>query len=234
MSSSVTLVSEGEIPGNDLSLSPFASLREDAGNRTWGDNRPVQREEYLRIGFWNCGGLPQKNNDPKNSMIRQWVTMYSFDVVGLSECNVYWPHLPIHQRLPERTLGWFETLHLSLAYLQEWHDIHTAYQVGGVLLWSLNRMAHRVMEKGSDIRGLGRWCWTKYRGKNGTTLRIVSAYRCVRNKSGNQSAWSQQEEQLISEGIDKDPREQFIIDLVGEITKWIEAGDLIILGLDLN
>ena len=167
-----------------------------------------------------------KKYDPKNSMIWQWITMYDFDVVGLSECNVYWPHIPIHQRLPERTLGWFETLRLSIGFLQAWKEISTPYQVGGVMLWSLNKTAHRVIEKGNDFRGLGRWSWTTYRGKQGMRLRINSAYRCVMNQSGNLSVWSQQEEQLLLEGVDTVPREQFIVDLVGELQKWTEAGEL--------
>ena len=129
MSSLVTFAREGRVQRNDQL------------NSQWGDGRPTESEDCLRIGFWNCGGLPLQNNDAKNRMIREWISQHNFDIVGLSECNVHWKNVPADQRLPERTLGWFETLHLSLAYMESWVR-STAYQVGGVLLWSINKGAH--------------------------------------------------------------------------------------------
>ena len=114
MSSQVTLVSEGAIPGNDLSLSPFTNVRnigncteENEGNITWGDVRQQERTGMLRIAFWNCGGFPQTRSDGKNNMIRQWIGQYNLDIIGFSECNIHWPKLPITHRLRERTGGWF-------------------------------------------------------------------------------------------------------------------------------
>ena len=221
MSLLVTLAREGRVQENDQF------------NSQWGDTRAITKEDCLQIGFWNCGGLPLQNNDAKNRMIREWITQYNFDIVGLSECNVHWLNLPADQRLPERTLGWFETLHLSLAYMDKWIS-STAYQVGGVLLWSVNKGAHRVMKQGKDSSQMGRWCWTQYRGKNGITLRVISGYRCVENMSGVLSAWSQQTLHLESQKCEVDPRKKFTQDLVCELSGWMEQGDQIVLGLDLN
>jgi hypothetical protein len=33
------------------------------------------------------------------------------------------------------------------------------------------------VEKGKDNSNLGRWVWTRYRGRNNQTLRIIAAYR---------------------------------------------------------
>ena len=221
MSSLVTFAREGRVQRNDQL------------NSQWGDGRPTESEDCLRIGFWNCGGLPLQNNDAKNRMIREWISQHNFDIVGLSECNVHWKNVPADQRLPERTLGWFETLHLSLAYMESWVR-STAYQVGGVLLWSINKGAHRIIKHGIDPSQMGRWCWTQYRGKNGTTLRVISGYRCVENMAGVLSAWSQQTLHLERLNCGVDPRHKFTQDLLSELTTWMEQGDQIVLGLDLN
>ena len=233
MSSEVNPVSLGRVQENDLLTSPFTNTEAHFGNCDWGDIRRPHRDDCLRVGFWNCGGIPLKNKDPKNRFIREWIDQHQFDVIGLSECNVHWRKVAADERLPERTLGWFETLHMSSAYMLNWLP-STPFQVGGVQLWSINKGAHRVMQSGNDSSTMGRWCWTRYRGKNGTTLRVISAYRCVENVDGPLSAWSQQTLFLESKHITTDPREAFVTDIITQLTIWLEQGDQIILGLDLN
>ena len=233
MSSSVTSVQLGFVQRNDQPRNPITNARSPLGNVPWGDTRRQTADDCLRIGFWNCGGLPAANSDPKNRMIREWIQQHQFNIVGLSECNVHWKKLQADQRLPERTMGWFESLHLSLAYNLNWKPKST-YQVGGVLLWSINNACHRVIKSGHDSSQMGRWCWTTYRGKNGTILRVISAYRCVENTTGPHSTWSQQILHLEERNIASDPRDMFIQDFVSALETWIERGDQIVLGLDLN
>ena len=233
MSPHVTWQSSGRIAGNDERHTPFTNQTEDISNRMVGHLRRDVNDQCLRIGFWNCGGLPLNNRDLKNNFIREWITELKWDIVGLSEVNVHWKLLNPTQRLPERTFGWFESLHLSLAYLHDW-PAATASQVGGRLVWSINRGAHRVMEHGFDSTLMGRWCWTRYRGRGGRTLRVISAYRCVDNQMGPLSAWSQQRRILDLHHIEKDPREAFVDDLVTALSQWMEQGDMIVLGIDLN
>jgi hypothetical protein len=45
------------------------------------------------------------------------------------------------------------------------------------VLFSANKAAHRAVIKGQDKSNLGRWVWTKYKGKRDQTLRIFTAYR---------------------------------------------------------
>ena len=233
MSSSVTSVLQGSVQRNDRTINPITIAQSQLGNESWGDIRRHGVDECIRIGFWNCGGLPATNTDPKNAMIRDWILHHQFNIVGLSECNIHWKKMRADQRLPERTLGWFESIHLSLAYHLDWLP-QTTYQVGGVLLWSINNTAHRVIKSGSDSSNMGRWCWTTYRGRNNTSLRVISAYRCVVNTTGPQSAWSQQTLALEHRNIASDPRDLFISDIFSALEEWIALGDQIVLGLDLN
>ena len=63
----------------------------------------------------------------------------------------------------ERTKGWFEDIHLTVAYNTE-DKLAQPYQYGGVLNITKNRMAHKVIGSGYDSRRWGRWAWTKYGG----------------------------------------------------------------------
>ena len=83
--------------------------------------------------------------------------------------------VPADQRLPERTIRWFEQQYYISAYVETWIP-QTPYQVRGVSLWSINQGAHRVVDIGVDGSSLGRWCWARYQGRNGTILRVFSAY----------------------------------------------------------
>ncbi len=90
----------------------------------------------LRLGFQNIGGFPRERNKIKEENIRIGISTYSFDIFGIVETNTYWRLVPKDLKL-----------HNQLKLL------------------SMNKAAHRVIDKGLDASGLGRWCWTRYRGK---------------------------------------------------------------------
>ena len=169
----------------------------------------------------------------KNQQLMRFVKQNDMDVIGLSECNLNWKHIQPADRLEERTIGWFESLHISTAYYATYNTVQP-YQFGGVSLWSVNQAAHRVMSKGVDTTGLGRWSWTRYRGRNGITLRVVSAYRPVLNKEGPTLVWNQQKTFWIKKGESECPRKLMTIHLCEAINSWQEMGDQIVLGIDTN
>ena len=46
------------------------------------------------------------------------------------------------------------------------------------------KMANKVIKKGQDCTGLGRWSWILIEGKENKKLRIVSAYRPSETNNG--------------------------------------------------
>jgi hypothetical protein len=100
-------------------------------------------------------------------------------------------------------------------------------QYGGVTLLSINKAAHRVTRSGQDTAGLGRWAWTQYRGRNNVSLRVITAYRPVRNTAGAMSVRSQQRSYFDAKDEDRCPRELFNLDLAAAIRSWLAAGDKI-------
>jgi hypothetical protein len=100
-------------------------------------------------------------------------------------------------------------------------------------LLSLNRAAHRVIEKGCDKTKLGRWCWTRYRGKNNHTLRIITSYR-TNPPSGPLSVYAQQRSFFNNVNNARCPRHAFLQDICEDIRAFWETGDNIILLIDGN
>ena len=178
-------------------------------------------------------GFPVDPKEEKTQRLRKYISHHRFDTVCLTENNIHWKNIPVQNRLYERTRGWYQDLHISTAYYDA-HETQEAAQVGGVTIWSINKAAHRATEKGVDPRGLGRWAWTLYRGRQGRNLRIIAGYRPVKNETGALSAWSQHKAYLQDTDIDDCPRALFTTDLVEELEKWQEKGDQIVLALDVN
>ena len=93
---------------------------------------------------------------------------------------------------------------------------------------------HQTQSTGQDPSGLGRWAWTRYRGRQGIHLRVVTAYRPVLNTSGALSVWNQQKAHFETKDDDRCPRAIFTDDMLKEIRNWKEEWDQIVIGIDAN
>jgi hypothetical protein len=92
------------------------------------------------------------------------------------------------------------------------------------------------VEHGVDSTGLGRYCWVVLQGQMHTRVRIVSAYLPVENNRDVGSVWNQhvgyfRKEQLL---YDIDPREQMLVELLHDVGAWTAAGEVVIIGIDVN
>ena len=89
---------------------------------------------------------------------------------------------------------------------------------------------------GKDLTGLGRWNWIQLRGANGIKTRFILAYRSCESKEGTSTVWTQQVN-YFRDSCDiasPNPRQLFDKDLLESINKWLELGDIIVLGIDMN
>jgi hypothetical protein len=129
-------------------------------NKDYGDNFrdfiAKKEKNVLRIGFQNIGGFPVDRGKHKEVVLRCGITKWEFDKFGCAETNIDWWLEPEEDKLVSRTKGWWESLHLSLAYNSTMIPV-TPRQFGGTTLFSIGLAAHRVVEKGVDASKLGRW-----------------------------------------------------------------------------
>jgi len=142
---------------------------------TFGDNICKKEKDKLRIGFLNIGGLSVQQDNFKDEELRKGISTWEFDIFGIAETNIDWRLVPEKDRLFARTREWRESIHLSFSYNVTTPPVDRR-QWGGNALFSIDKAAHRVVEKGSDPFKLGRWCWTMYRGRDNHILKVYSAY----------------------------------------------------------
>ena len=86
---------------------------------------------------------------------------------------------------------------------------------GGSLIYSTGSTVGKMMERGSDPWGYGRWTYVRYQGKAGKSLLVIGAYR-VGRRTGNPgptTAWFQQKVLLTKDGREELPEEAFLRDL---------------------
>lgn len=199
----------------------------------YGHEIGPKNKDCCRIGFQNVNGFPATNYGEKNQATHGFLYTNEFDAFGAAELNRHWKNIPPDHRLQTRVSRWFPSAHTSVAY-NTTESPKSDWQVGGVCVWSLNQMAHRVCGQGSDASGLGRWTWVRYRGKNQTSLRFVTAYRASKVSKGSSTVYAQQRNTLLKRDDSRCPRQAFVEDIGKEVKKWQEQGDAIIIALDAN
>jgi hypothetical protein len=120
----------------------------------WGDTLIDKREGICRVGLLNPSGFTLRSGSAKDDQLRDLMRKMEVDIMCFPEVNVCWHKLAPRNRLEERTMGWFETLHRSVAYNYQDHEAKR-HQYGGVTIFSINNAASRIMGSGRDMTGLG-------------------------------------------------------------------------------
>ena len=207
----------------------------------WGDEISTKDSHTLRFALANIDSLPMTRTDVKNDSIVSFCQQYDIDFLGLTEPNKCWHKLSTDDRLRERFFGVWENLHTSVAY-NKMNPHSTPHQVGGAIGMSFNQAAHRVDSvgggRGHDPTGLGRWTWTRFRGKGQTCLRVAVVYvPCV--STGPLTVWSQHLAYFNSLSdpawkSNPDPRQRLFDDLSASMAEWINDGDQLLVMGDWN
>ena len=206
-----------------------------AHDEQFGDTLGNRKEKILRLCHLNVNGIPELKDDVKNDSLRQAINEHEIQILGLSETNRCWHLLEEENRWKPRIKGWWESAQSTIAYNMNDGELSTPFQPGGTMILSLNDAAHKVAEIGRDDTGLGRWCWTKYRGKHEVTLKVICAYQpCVPHDPGDNTTHCQQKQYFDAIGDSRTPRAAFLHDLGEIIQQSIEAGDQVILMMDCN
>jgi hypothetical protein len=147
----------------------------DNGKNRFGDSISKKGNNILRIEFQNKGGISFQKDSNKDNVLRCGISQWEFDIFGLLETNVDWQLIPEDHKPHLHMKEWWDSCPLIIQSCRATKIDHRQ-QFGSMALLSLNKSSHRVISKGIDTTGLGRWRWTRYHGKNNLTLRIIVAY----------------------------------------------------------
>ena len=204
-------------------------------NNAFGHSPHLKASNSIRIAGWNVNSFPLSNRSIKFQDMIQHLLIQQYDIIAINETNKNWK-LVDHEQRPWRTLtGVWQSVHINMQ--NNTMDLTAdKFQPGGTGIISTNESAHRIMCKGADSTGLGRWSWNKYRGKYRMTLIIVSVYRPVINASGESpnSTWNQQKRYYVSIDQDINPRQQLLHDLGIQMREWYRDGAQITVLMDAN
>ena len=183
----------------------------------------------------NIEGLGMEKDSPRTRELECFIDKYTPDGLGVTETNVHWKSIPVNHRLPARVDNWGKRVHLSFSYYKD-YELIGARQFGGTAIFSLDNGASRAMKKGADPTGMGRWTWTRYRGKDNArfSLRFITAYVPNKNKNGDNTVYNQQVYYYNKQDQDPCPIKTLIDDLCSETKKAMEEGQQIVLALDAN
>ena len=158
----------------------------------------------------------------KNDLLRDLLVSSKADVIGLQEVNLNWGKIPLRHQWDSRSLGWWEGGHSTATTCNAKDHSSSKWQPGGCMITSNGPSKRRMIEIGKDQRGLGRWVWTRFRGKQEKMVRIISAYQCGKG-SGPHTVFSQQRRYFDLIDDARHPRDIFIEELCAEIKhgwKW--------------
>ena len=183
----------------------------------------------FRIHSQNIQNIPVEAYKLKSRGIAKELKKKLADVYLWQEVGLCWAKLPAADSWKSRTPRMH--LHSNFAYNNTEINNSVPYQPGGVGVLLTNTLSPRVIGKGKDPTGLGRWTWTRLRGKE-RAVTMISAYRpCKPSTAGIQTVYEQHARVLP---LAQEPRSQFLLDLRKSIEKIQAKGDVVFVGMDLN
>jgi hypothetical protein len=162
-------------------------------------------------------------------------------VLCLPETNTNWNHQKNMSTLKSNIKKVWQ--HSASQSSSSSEEFISNYQPGGTLTIVVNQWTSRIMGKGTDPFGLGRWSYITLRGKATTKITIVTGYRVCRaspTTAGVKTAYMQQYRGLSAKlrndgkGTTPDPCRQFILDLQAWLEHIIQDGHQVILSMDSN
>ena len=180
----------------------------------------------MRLVCSNINNLPVDIDEPKEVSIFQAIREREVDIWLLQEIGLHWSNLSKTRQWRSRVDKY---LNPKCTKTRCSHNIHdttgTRVQAGGTGVLAHDKISHFAMGSGSDNAKLGRWTWSRFRGKHGMVLRVVSVYRPCESSGGERTAWSQHKTYLNDNNDDRNPRDAFMEDLKTEVQAWIQGGD---------
>ncbi len=200
----------------------------------FGDSLGEKRDGMMRLVGMNIDMLNLSNfNNEKGMEVRDFCKRNDVDGLWGQELGVNLDLMPRSGNLdaifrstnPTRTVGA--------------HNVHDKSDgrrlYGGTFAAVFGELATRVSETGVDETGLGRWCWTRFQGKDDHSLRIISAYHPNKSKRRDlNTVYSQHLRYHEAKGETACPLVLMRRDLGTSLRKWRDAGEKLIVFLDAN
>lgn len=204
----------------------------------WGHSLPViDPSQIFRVFLQNPNGLNLYHNNLPLQHDFKLCSDYGSGVICFPETNINW-NIPdkghtfnsIHRRT------WQHSVSVTSRSPE---DFLSQYQPGGTTTIICNNWTSRVITKGGDPLGLGKWSFVTLRGRGGKKITIITAYNASYN-TGDTTNFRQQQHTLTQLHIQNNQRvkalpcRQFILDLQAWLESLISQDHELILTMDAN
>ena len=132
----------------------------------------------------NANNLPEFKYHDKNKQLLKFIREHNFDFWMLNEIDLNWKRIDNSNNFYERINEYLKPVKYKISYNKHEKDLEDKYQYGGTGVMAIEKMANKVIKKGQDTAGLGRWSWVLVEGKENKKVRIVSVYRPAETNNG--------------------------------------------------
>ena len=133
----------------------------------------------------NLNNIPVSPDDPKNQTLCDSLEQLQVDIFLGQEIGLNERVFPEQHRFRARLEKQFGKEEMKLRYAYNRHNNVRGRQLyGGTCTLTTFKLAAYANGSGEDESGLGRWAWSRIRGRHGTMARFVSVYRPCENKRG--------------------------------------------------
>jgi hypothetical protein len=188
-----------------------------------------KRPETTRIGFQNIQLLPANSKHYKSRQLVNHIAQAQLDGFLLNEVGLNWNAVEPGDQWSERTFGKLMGSQGTFAHNSTELGNTETIQYGGAGIVTTQELSSRIIESGRDATNLGRWVWIRLQGKEGHTVRLVTAYRPCESP-GASTVFHQQARGLSAHDDHRNPRDVMLEDLAEAIAQWQASGDQIIAG----
>lgn len=112
ISGTITLIPNPKMPTSDGCPHPLDLYNLGPGNRQiFGDTRATKG---INMIFQNIGGFQLNKDKLKEDTIRTGITIWLFDIFGITETGTDWRPMPDDHKSYTRTIGRWDSLYLSM------------------------------------------------------------------------------------------------------------------------
>ena len=187
----------------------------------FGDLLEPKKKHVFRGVSVQLGGFPVKPTDSKHEDFIAAMIDHEVDVVAIQEVGINFSRMGVEGQWKKR-IGWNTWLNgHHCKTVNAWNSLDhvtEAKQYGGVAILAYGETSFYAAGSGIDPSKMGRWCWTRYRGKDEKYLRVVSFYRPVPSApTGVKTVSAVQRRCLQDEDDIRNPRQAFLEDFRAEV-----------------
>ena len=199
---------------------------------------PTEREDgTMRVLVSQMGGCAStETREIKMAATERLIRKYDINLCAFMELNFNWSKTNSSANLA----SWLQDEERELRSVTahnttESNEAFGKHQPGGTGMICRHEFIQYARRPSVDPRGLGRWCsWPFYCNPTHVT-RIVVAYRPGSSKSeGLKTIYQQHMRYIQTRGLNTDPVALFDSDLSKQIKEWRDAGERIVLVIDVN